>query len=154
MPIDSPRLTAKIVDAAPVDWYDPEEHRRKLADLINQIQGRLNGYRSPPQTISRAGNLTLAHGLGDEPSRVIGILECTIAESNWSVGDRILLQLGASGYGVGGVTIVSVQIDEVNIRVGFNNQAPNQQIVIQNRTTNNPAFLTNANWTLEIRAFL
>ncbi len=44
MAIPSPRAGAvgQARPSVPLDWYDPTEHRRKLADAINQVlQGKL-----------------------------------------------------------------------------------------------------------------
>ena len=58
---------------------------RQLSQLylfknLIQVQG---------QTITNAGLLTLAHGLSSEPKFMQAYLQCTTANANYSVGDKI-----------------------------------------------------------------
>ncbi len=41
MAIVSPRASKSKPDAVPIDWFDPDEHRRKLAESINRIDEQL-----------------------------------------------------------------------------------------------------------------
>jgi hypothetical protein len=120
-----------------------------------EFDGTLIPYQeefvSTGQTIAAAGTLTLAHGLSAEPSNVVGILECTTGEFNYSIGDRLMVQLGVANDGTTGVKTVIAEIDSTNVTVRFSNTA-NQQFVIHDKTTRAQQFLTNASWKLYVRA--
>lgn len=49
MAIISPRAGQLSTDPAPVDWHDPTEHRRKLAEDINRIDALLRA--GPPRAM-------------------------------------------------------------------------------------------------------
>lgn len=50
-------------------------------------------YVSAEQTMSVAGTLTLAHGLGAKPKVVRAYMVCKVASGNWAVGDEIIFDL-------------------------------------------------------------
>lgn len=55
MALASPRSSARAFAPAPIDWHDEGEHRRKLAENINDIkQGRLNVTGTVTFTASQA----------------------------------------------------------------------------------------------------
>ncbi|MER9658563.1 hypothetical protein [Mesorhizobium sp. M0159] len=102
-------------------------------------------FESAQQTITNAGALTLAHGLGVQPKLYIAFLQCATAELGYSIGDEIpLTSENSSNKGV------SLVADATNINVRFGSTT----MSILNKTTGggNGAF-TNANWRLVVRAW-
>lgn len=112
-------------------------------------------YESANQAITTSGTLTLAHGLGVEPQIVMLVLECTTAEFNYSVGDRMIVNLSMTGFNNG--QDVGVEIDSTNVTVRFGDGAGTAPVgkifSLPNKTTRARAVLTNANWELIVRAF-
>lgn len=109
-------------------------------------------FSTSGQTISSGGSLTIAHGLGKKPFTLMTTIVCGTAEYNYSVGDEMLVSLGGpfSGTSVT-ATGSSVTFDATNIYVKWAN-ATNAFDVMLDKSTGGPVNLTNANWTLSIRA--
>ncbi|MER9506045.1 hypothetical protein [Mesorhizobium sp. M0579] len=103
-------------------------------------------YESPQQTITLAGPLTLAHGLGVKPKLVIPVLQCTTAEAGYSIGDELLFPSGG-GTGNKGISIVP---DATNINVRFSSSVPD----ITSKGTGAGTSISAANWKLVVRAWL
>ena len=105
-------------------------------------------YESSAQTITAAGTLTLAHGLGVEPKFVIFFLECTSAELGYSVGDRV-------GFSLNSTTASSrfsqYTFDATNVRWQFTDNG--NVILLGNKSTGVVAGITLTSWRLYIRAF-
>ena len=110
----------------------------------------LREYVSPEQTITLAGLIALAHGLGAVPKLVQVVAICKNAELGYSVGDVVLATLPDSinsnaGYGLQ----VIVSATNVEIRVGNTGF-----ISMMNKATGafgaTPAA---ANWRLVVRAW-
>ena len=120
---------------------------------VNQIGTAIKTeqrFVSSAQTITSAGSLAIAHGLGVRPFFVSAYLECTTAEHGYSIGDRyynifaISTSL-ADSYGVA----LSIS-GTVNIDVRFGSQTP----VFIGHTKGGGASVgfTNANWRLYVIA--
>lgn len=106
-------------------------------------------FESAAQTLTAAGALTIAHGLGRKPILVIGVLKNAIAEQNYSIGDEFFIPLGAPDNGATqGIAVIP---DATNLNVRFANNANMFNVI--NKTTGALAAITNANWTLLLRAW-
>jgi len=113
-----------------------------------------SSYVSADQTITSAGTLTLAHGLGVKPKMIEFTLICQSAEFNFSVGDEIFC--GPAGGVVGGTsgnpaTGIAVKADATNLTLRFGSGTNVFQM--QNFTSGVIQVLTNANWKLQVRAY-
>ena len=102
-------------------------------------------YSSTGQTITTSGRLVLPHGLATEPKLIQYILECTTAEFNYSIGDRIMVGVTSDN------TLNNPTIDATNITVGFSNNASCFRIGDKADGTLRAA--TNANWQLYVNAW-
>lgn len=110
----------------------------------------LREYVSPEQTITLAGLISLAHGLGAVPKLVQVVAICKTAELGYSVGDIILATtpdtLGtAAGYGLQ----VAMSAANVDIRVGNTGFSS----VLNKATGAFGATATAASWRLIVRAW-
>jgi len=106
-------------------------------------------YRSTQQTVSSAGGLTLAHGLGVVPSRVDHHLVCLSAEAGYSTNDiATSFQDGEGGFGGAGL---GCTFDSTNVVVRYGSNAT--PLTLRNKTTGAIAVLTNANWALVVKAW-
>lgn len=108
-------------------------------------------YVSAEQTITAAGTLTLAHGLGEAPKLVAPVLICKTAEFGYSIGDIIPMPPGQSTAALNnfGASIEISGSTNIVIRYG----AAATSFLGVNKTTGNTEVLTNANWRLIMRAF-
>lgn len=104
-------------------------------------------YSSGNQTITSAGLLTLAHGLGTTPRIVIVWLVCTTADVGYSAGDRTL-PVFASDVAQQGA---AVDPDATNIEIRMGADATSFRVV--NKGTGNTAGITNSSWRLLVEAF-
>ena len=107
-------------------------------------------FTSAAQSISVAGTLTLAHGLGTAPILFQCFLECTTADLGFSVGDVVpvnanLNAAANASYGQ------SITYDASNIYLRFGGASPVYQIL--NKTTGVGEGITIARWRLIVRAF-
>jgi len=94
-----------------------------------------NTFVSSDQTITLAGALTLAHGLGTAPRDVSLALVCQTAELGYSVGDVLM--------GVSPRTIASIVVNATNLNIRFFDSA---NVAIVNKTTGARSSFTAANW--------
>lgn len=101
-------------------------------------------YVSTEQTITPAGLLTLAHGLGTAPSMVAFQLSCQTAEGGYAIGDKPYLPDSNSDP-------MACRSDATNVYVRFNSGSP--LFWLCNKTTGTPFNLTNASWRLIVRAY-
>lgn len=108
-------------------------------------------YVSAEQTITAAGTLTLAHGLGEPPKLVAPVLICKTAEFGYSIGDIIPMPPGQSTAALNnfGASIEISGSTNIVIRYG----AAATSFLGVNKTTGNTEVLTNANWRLIMRAY-
>lgn len=117
------------------------------ADLLS-AQGFTAYYYSGNQTLSVAGSLTLAHGLGREPKLVITKLKCLTAEGGYSIGDVVLVPFYFYTSQVRGA---SYTVNSTNINVKMSNFTSFHDIV--NKSTGAIFTITNANWALIVEAW-
>jgi hypothetical protein len=106
-------------------------------------------YESAQQTITSAGGLTLAHGLGVKPKIMFCVIQCTTAQEGYSIGDEVPIGFPA-GVTTGNAGIAVIP-DATNISIRFGSAA--SVFYVPNRSTGVTANLTNANWRLVVRAY-
>lgn len=107
---------------------------------------------SAQQTITAAGTLTLAHGLGRAVKFIDSYLVCTTAEFGWSVGDVVNLGWFAIGSG----TAANPQgfvwwSDTTNLSILFGNGAGAGNFQLPNKSTGNLANANNSSWKIVFR---
>jgi len=104
-------------------------------------------YFSGDQTITLAGTLTLAHGLGVRPRRVFTEYKCTTAEFGYSIGDVLPWQFtDGTAAGQGGASVVP---DATNLNVRY---ALNYAFRGINKTTGGDMAPTTASWVWRVYA--
>jgi hypothetical protein len=105
-------------------------------------------YESPQQTITSAGALTLAHGLTRKPTLTKFVLQCTTAESGFSIGDEVTETLSGYNGTSRGVQIIP---DSTSLNVRFGTDAT--AFYTLRKDTGAVVALTNASWRLVVRAW-
>lgn len=103
-------------------------------------------YDSGEQTITAAGTLTLAHGLGGVPKGCQAFLKCVTGEGNYSAGHIILVSPDAASN-ERGVQIRTDDATNLILRYGLAGWE------ILNATTGGIFGITPANWRLIVRAW-
>lgn len=127
---------------------DTFQLRATAANVVEVMN--LSRFKSPAsanQTITSGGALTIAHGLGREPSIVTIWLRCLTAEFGYTVGQKILANLGASDSALDdrGAAVVA---DATNIYIRYGANA--KVFVGTNFTNGNGAAFTNTSWAMVI----
>ena len=105
-------------------------------------------FESAEQTITSAGSLTLAHGLGVEPKLVSVILVCQTAEFGYSVGDKVFVPWQESYTLNSGVSIVG---DATNLNIRYGSYV--NVFIVVHKTTGAATGITVANWKAIFRAW-
>jgi hypothetical protein len=108
-------------------------------------------FESAEQTITAAGLLTLAHGLGAAPKLLQAFIVCKTAEAGYSVGDVVALgpvditgsATSSRGY--------SAKVNSTNIVIRYGATA--NTILIVHGTDGSGFGVTNANWRFIVRAW-
>ena len=108
-------------------------------------------YPSPEQTITAAGSLQLAHGLGTKPLLVQCVLVCKTTEHNYSVDDEVFIAVGSESTAALDDKGISIVPDATNLNIRFGNQT--STFTITDKTTGASQGITNANWKLIVRAW-
>lgn len=106
-------------------------------------------FLSAAQTITSAGALTLAHSLGAVPKVVNLFVKCVTAEAGYSIGDEVLV--GPDHYSTQDITSrgFSVVSDATNINIRIGSDGVN----VINKSSGIGTAITNANWSLLVRAY-
>jgi hypothetical protein len=104
-------------------------------------------FTSADQTITSAGALTLAHGLGATPDFIQVFLVCQTAQLNYAAGDIVLVNSSMDAGNNNGITIVP---DATNLNCRFGSAAAAFEAL--NKTTGAGGALTNANWKVRLIA--
>ena len=115
-------------------------------DGITQSQG-MAYFQSAEQTITAAGSLTIAHGLGRKPTLIAGFLICKTAQAGYSIGDEICIGFVDTNTN-NGVTVVP---DATNLVCRYGSAA--STFIGLNKTTGASISLTNTNFRLILRAW-
>lgn len=105
---------------------------------------------SSGQTISSAGDLTVAHSLSTTPKFIFAYVQCTGAEGNWSVGDKVPVPIGISMRGTTQAINFSARFDATNIYIRFADDT--KPIWINDNTSNASFNCTNGSWQLYLGA--
>ena len=82
--------------------------------------GRRSRFVSAAQAITAGGALTLAHGLGVQPTEVGAFLACLTAELGFAIGDDVfwdLMRLESNNNASRGLVIVP-DLTNLNVRFG------------------------------------
>lgn len=108
-------------------------------------------YTSAEQTITSAGALTLAHGLGVKPSLLTFTLICKTAEHGYSVDDELYLGPVGTATSIDDNRAFSAVVDGTNVNIRFGANASTFSLL--SRSSGAGVALTNANWRLIVRAF-
>lgn len=104
-------------------------------------------YTSADQTLTAAGLLTLAHGLGAAPALIQLYLKCSTAVLNYSVGDMVPVGITLSNFNA----LCTLTFDSTNVYVRF---ASTLSLYLPDKTTGSVAtVLTTSNWKLVVRAW-
>lgn len=105
-------------------------------------------FTSADQTITSAGALTIAHGLGTVPLIVQARLVCQTSENGYTAADVLVVDVtNALALNRG----VSVVVDSTNLNVRYGSDAAAFSVL--NKTTGTAATITNANWKLRLLAW-
>jgi len=141
----SPDLTADYVMT-----FDTSAGVNKKA-LLNTLGSSIftKSYTSADQTITAAGALTLAHGMGVAPEFVFMYLICQTNEAGYTAGNVVWGNpINAGAVASNGL---SLKVDATNITVRIGSAA--NPITISHGTTGVGTGLTNANWKLRFKAW-
>lgn len=136
------------------DIIDPAATAIKTQNFDGGNQNRLkvlNGvwyttrprhFRSAQQTITNAGLLTLAHGLGGKPDSLEFHLVCQTADDGYTVGDEVNIGATPADFGsVGGYGVSCVpDTTNISIRYGVSGQ------IITQKASGSTNVVTNANY--------
>lgn len=133
--------------AVPVITYNAKGQITSTTTAL-PIIGSRGYYESAQQTITAAGALTLAHGLGVKPVLVKIVLQCTTAEYNYSIGDEVTEFIHGWGAASRGVTVTP---DATNLNVRFGSTVT--PFAIFDKTTGAASVCTNASWRVVFRAW-
>lgn len=113
-------------------------------------------YVSAPLTITRAGSLTLAHGLGVIPKMISAKLVCAVAEGGYSVGEEtpyFLVGNSSTNNRSFGVSIVP-DAANLNLRFGAGSGSGSDSVFqLLNKSTGVWFEVTSSSWTLVVEAF-
>lgn len=149
-PLASPAFTG--TPTAPTAAAGTNTTQLATTAFVQSNSALRQAFTSSQQSITAAGSLTLAHGLGTRPLLVFTTVVCQTAEYGYSTGDELVVSLGAP-YGATSTTAegAAVTFDATNVYVKYSSDAPLNNIV--NKSTGGTASLTLANWKLVVKAF-
>mgnify|MGYP003627152553 FL=1 len=105
---------------------------------------------SSGQTISSAGTVTVAHGLGVQPTKVWAYIQCTTADNGYSVGDKLYTAYAVRDTSANRSQGFSLVVDATNWVVRFADYTTPIASVV--KSTGAATYLTNANWQLYLGA--
>jgi hypothetical protein len=108
-------------------------------------------YDSGQQSITSGGSVSLAHGLGVQPSIVNYFFHCTISQGSYSIGDEIQTSAkthsgGATGQGF------DVLLTGSNINIYYGNGSPVFNLITKGGGAE--FNMTLADWALVVRAYV
>lgn len=121
------------------------------SQALNQALGFSAGFVSAAQTITSAGALTLAHGIGRIPVLFGCWIKCTAGELGYNVGDVLFVAPIYQSTTITDDFGLSIVPDATNINVRFGGAAGN--FVILNKGTGVHGTITNNKWQLYVQAW-
>lgn len=146
-----------LVSAIPLDVLDEDDFATDSATLPPSQQSvaayiASQRYTSTGQTISTAGLLTLAHGLGAVPRHVTLWVVCTDAggDAGYAQNDKVMVTVVSSSSAASRFN--SVYVDSTNVYVRFSDQT--NAFIVANKSTGVAGALTDAKWQLYVEASL
>ena len=107
-------------------------------------------YLSSGQTITAAGLLTLAHGLGAVPKLVQFYIKCTTSDLGYAIGDEVLIAPVNTSSSVTS-RFNGVYWDSTNVYIRFNDESGHPRI--GNKSTGVEDSIDLSDWDLYVRAF-
>lgn len=107
-------------------------------------------YTSSDQTITSAGQIVLAHGLGSAPPLIQYYLVCQSGEGNYSTSDVVGVDFSSSSSGNDHYN--NPVIDATNITIRYSSDT--SAFAIANKTTGAVLGITNASWKLRVKAWI
>lgn len=132
-------------------WYRLRWSEVEILAFIT-ANGKLQKfYDSGQQTITAAGALTLAHGLGAKPTNIEQFLQCITIDGNFAVGADVLVTPNNVDFGSTGRN-AQVNADATNLNIRFGNNGTT--FVLMNPTTGAAFQATNTKWKYVVRAWL
>lgn len=108
---------------------------------LTTVPAFTKSFVSSGQTITAAGALTLAHGLGTTPTLLAATLVNTTAELGYSIGDKFALFNS---------NVLSIVPDATNLNIRFGSVGP---FAIPHKTTGVATTITNADWNIVFSAW-
>lgn len=147
--IDGLTAEATLAGAADfVPFWDTSAAAMRKA-LLNNLRG-FTFFESAQQTITSAGTLTIAHGLGAIPQLVKPVLQCVTNDGGYTAGAELVggLLAGADLSTGRGIVIVP---DATNLNVRYGSDGTVFEVL--NFGTGGTVGLTNGNWRLVLRAW-
>lgn len=106
-------------------------------------------FQSADQTITSAGALTLAHGLGRSPVMLQIVLKCTTIDLNYAVNDLLFVPIfDDNAAAMQGASVIP---DATNLNVRYGSSA--SAWVIPNKTSGARGGITNGSWVAIFRAW-
>lgn len=123
--------------------------RVKQAIAAQVSVGFTKAFESAQQTITLSGTYTIPHGLGARPTLTFTELECTTADSGYSIGDRLMLG-GFMDLNTTAISGPAVVADATNLVCRWGSSMP----YVPNKGTGASALLTAASWRWRVRAWL
>jgi hypothetical protein len=109
-------------------------------------------YESSAQTITSAGSLTLAHGLGSDPLIIYAYLVCLSADNNYSIGDKVPISIDMNNDQSTTSRGISVVFDSTNLNVRFGAQVGSLFLML-NKNSGARGSATNTKWSIIFRAY-
>ena len=122
--------------------------RKSGAAVVASASAFTLSFISANQTITAAGALTLAHGLGVVPRLVQVVVECLTGDADYEVGDFLFASYMTGSNNAG----TAITFDATNLYVRYGSNA-GAAIGTLNETTGTFAALTDANWRATFRAY-
>ena len=150
--VDITELTEDTAPDMAADYvmsYDASAAANKKVKATN-LSKFSKEFTSADQTISAAGLLTLAHGMGASPSVVMYYLICQTGELGYSAGDVVHISVESDSNNTVPRSFTSV-LDSTNISIRFGNTNP--PFALLNKSTGAIAAITSANWKFRVKAW-
>lgn len=111
-------------------------------------------FTSTDQTITAAGTLTIAHGLGVVPKALFADLVCQTGEHGYSAGDVVPYPIGADGNDATASNAgISVRKTSSDLILRFGQSASGNTMYVIHATSGNLSGITNGNWKIRFHAF-